>query len=62
MRSVVVDKVGMTKGVAYIDRATMKEVEVYAKVLVLAGVETAHIMLNSKSRFWLLSSRCDHSF
>ena len=35
-------------------RATHREVEVYAKVVVLAAscVETAHIMLNSRSRHW----------
>ena len=44
----------MAKGVAYVDRTTKTEVEVYAKVVVLAAscVETAHIMLNSKSRHW----------
>ena len=52
--SVIVDENGMAKGVAYVDRTTRKEVEVYAKVVVLAAscVETAHIMLNSKSRHW----------
>src|SRR5437899_10464486 len=54
VRSVIVDDNGKTKGVAYVDRHTRKEVEVYAKVVVLAAscVETAHIMLNSKSRYW----------
>jgi choline dehydrogenase-like flavoprotein len=53
-RSVLVDENGMAKGVAYIDRTTNREVEVYAKVVVLAAscVETAHIMLNSRSRHW----------
>ena len=54
VRSVIVDENGMAKGVAYVDRVTRKEVEVYAKVVVLAAscVETAHIMLNSKTRHW----------
>ena len=50
VRSVLVDEDGMAKGVAYVDRGSKTEVEVYAKVIVLAAscVETAHIMLNSK--------------
>ena len=54
VRSVLVDQDGMATGVAYVDRATRREVEVYAKVVVLAAscVETAHIMLNSTSRHW----------
>jgi choline dehydrogenase-like flavoprotein len=54
VREVLVDESGMAKGVAYVDRVSKKEIEVYAKVVVLAAscVETAHIMLNSKSRHW----------
>jgi len=54
VRSVLVDETGMAKGVAYVDRKTKREIEVYAKVVVVAAscVETAHIMLNSKSRHW----------
>ena len=54
VRSVLVDEDGKAKGVAYVDRDTKREVEVYAKVVVLAAscVETAHIMLNSRSRHW----------
>lgn len=54
VREVLVDENGMAKGVAYVDRLSKKEIEVYAKVVVLAAscVETAHIMLNSKSRQW----------
>ena len=54
VREVLVDENGTAKGVAYVDRIGKKEVEVYAKVIVLAAscVETAHIMLNSKSRHW----------
>src|ERR1700758_3028734 len=74
VRSVIVDQDGMAKGVAYVDRATRREVEVYAKVIVLAAscVETAHIMLNSKSRQWptgianssgqLGRNLCDHLY
>jgi len=54
VRSVLVDESGMARGVAYIDREARREVEAYAKVVVLAAscVETAHIMLNSKSSHW----------
>jgi choline dehydrogenase-like flavoprotein len=54
VRTVLVDENGMAKGVAYVDRETKREIEVHAKVVVLAAscVETAHIMLNSKSRHW----------
>lgn len=54
VRSVLVDETGAARGVAYVDRTTRREIEVYAKVVVLAAscVETAHIMLNSRSRHW----------
>ncbi len=54
VRSVLVDESGKAKGVAYVDRESKKEVEVYAKVVVLAAscLETAHIMLNSRSKYW----------
>ncbi|HWB87566.1 MAG TPA: GMC family oxidoreductase [Bryobacteraceae bacterium] len=54
VKNVIVREDGQAAGVSYIDRATRKEVEVYAKVVVLAGscCETAKIMLNSKSRHW----------
>ncbi len=54
VRGILVNEDGMANGVAYVDRGARKEVEVYAKVVVLAAscVETAHIMLNSKSRHW----------
>ena len=54
VREVLVDENGMAKGVVYVDRTAQKEVEIHAKVVVLAAscVETAHIMLNSKSRHW----------
>ncbi len=54
VREVLVDESGHAKGVAYVDRETRREVEVFAKVVVLAAscVETAHIMLNSRSGHW----------
>ena len=74
VRSVLVEEDGQAKGVAYVDRDTKREVEVYAKVVVLAAscVETAHIMLNSRSRHWptgianssgeLGRNLCDHLY
>ena len=74
VRSVLVDETGQAKGVAYIDRKNKREVEVYARVVVLAAscVETAHIMLNSRSRQWptgianssgqLGKNLCDHLY
>ncbi|HLH04513.1 MAG TPA: GMC family oxidoreductase [Bryobacteraceae bacterium] len=54
VKNVIVREDGKAAGLAYIDRATRQEVEVYAKVVVLAAscCETAKIMLNSKSRHW----------
>lgn len=54
VKDVLVDENGRAKGVAYIDRNTRQEVEVYAKAVVMAAscCETAKIMLNSKSRHW----------
>ena len=53
-KNVLVDESGRAKGVAYVSRDTKQEVEVYSKAVVLAAscVETARIMLNSKSRHW----------
>lgn len=53
-KNVIVDDAGRAKGVAYVDRNTKQEVEVFAKVVVLSAstVETARIMLNSKSSRW----------
>jgi choline dehydrogenase-like flavoprotein len=74
VRSVLVDEDGMAKGVAYVDRGSKTEVEVYGKVIVLAAscVETAHILLNSRSRHWptgianasgqLGRNLCDHLY
>jgi choline dehydrogenase-like flavoprotein len=53
-KNVLVYENGQVKGVAYIDRDSKQEVEVYARAVVMAAscLETAHIMLNSKSRTW----------
>jgi len=73
-RNVLVDGNGQAKGIAYIDRTTRQEMEVYAKIVVLAAscLETAHIMLNSRSRHWptgianssgqLGRNLCDHLY
>lgn len=51
-REILVDQDGMAKGVAYVDRMTRQEVEVYAKAVVVAAscISTAQILLNSRSR------------
>ena len=53
-KNVICDADGRAKGVAYIDRKTKQEVEVYGKAVVVAAscVESARILLNSKSRQW----------
>lgn len=73
-KNVLVDENGRAKGVAYIDRDTKQEVEVYSKAVVMAAscLETTHIMLNSKSRNWptgianssgqLGQNLCDHLY
>jgi len=73
-REVLVDSEGRAKGVAYVDRITRREVEVYAKAVVVAAscVTTAQIMLNSRSRRWptgianssgqLGRNLCDHLY
>ena len=74
VRNVITDENGLAKGVAYVDRRTRQEVEIYAQVVVLAAscVETAHIMLNSTSSRWptgianssgqLGRNLCDHLY
>ena len=74
VKNVLVDDGGRAKGVAYIDHKTKREVEVYSRAVVLAAscLETTHIMLNSKSRFWpegianssgqLGRNLCDHLY
>src|ERR1700677_492154 len=73
-REILVDTEGRAKGVAYVDRTTRREVEVYAKAVVVAAscVTTAQIMLNSRSRRWptgianssgqLGRNLCDHLY
>jgi choline dehydrogenase-like flavoprotein len=53
-KNILVDENGRASGVAYIDRNTKQEVEVYGKAVVVAAscVESARIILNSKSRHW----------
>ncbi|MDQ2711505.1 MAG: GMC family oxidoreductase [Acidobacteriota bacterium] len=50
-REVTVDRDGLARGVSYVDKKTRKEVEVRARVVVLAAscCETARLLLNSKS-------------
>jgi choline dehydrogenase-like flavoprotein len=73
-KKILVDKDGMASGVAYIDRNTGEEIEVRARAVVVAAscVESARIMLNSKSRNWpngianssgqLGRNLCDHLY
>lgn len=73
-REILVDENGRAKGVAYVDRKTRDEREVYGRAVVVAAstVESAHIMLNSKSRHWpagianssgqLGRNLCDHLY
>lgn len=73
-KNVIVDKEGMAAGVAYVDRATGQEVEVRARAVVVAAscVESARILLNSKSSRWptgianssgqLGRNLCDHLY
>lgn len=51
-KNILVDENNLAQGVAYVDRGTKQEVEVYARAVVVAAscVETARIMLNSKTR------------
>jgi choline dehydrogenase-like flavoprotein len=53
-KNILVDANGRAAGVAYIDRTTRQEIEVYARNVVVAAscVESARILLNSKSRHW----------
>jgi len=73
-KNILVDGKGQARGVAYIDRLTRKEVEVYGRTVVVAAscVESTRIMLNSKSRHWptgianssgqLGKNLCDHMY
>jgi choline dehydrogenase-like flavoprotein len=74
VRNVLVDENGMATGVAYVDRKSKTDMEAHAKIVILAAscLETAHIMLNSKSRHWptgianssgqLGRNLCDHLY
>lgn len=71
---ILVDENGRARGVAYIDRESRREMEVEGRAVVVAAscVESAHIMLNSKSRHWpdgianssgeLGRNLCDHIY
>ena len=73
-KNVLVDQNGQAAGVAYIDRDSKQEVEVYGRAVVVAAgcIESSHIMLNSKSRHWpngianssgqLGRNLCDHLY
>jgi choline dehydrogenase-like flavoprotein len=53
VRQILVDtKTGKAKGVAFVDRVTREEFEVFSRVIVLAAstLESTRILLNSKSR------------
>lgn len=74
VRNILVDERGEAAGVAYIDRTTRQEREVYGRTVVVAAssIETARILLNSKSRHWptgianssgqLGRNLCDHVY
>src|SRR5580700_10265519 len=53
-KNILVDEDGRAAGVAYVDRHSKQEMEVYGRAVVVAAscVESARIMLNSKSRQW----------
>ena len=73
-KNILTDENGRAAGVAYVDRGTKQEIEVYARAVVVAAscVESARIMLNSKSRHWpdgianssgqLGRNLCDHLY
>jgi choline dehydrogenase-like flavoprotein len=54
VREVLVGEDGLARGVSYIDRYTFKEGEAYGRVVVLCAstIETARILLNSKSNLF----------
>jgi choline dehydrogenase-like flavoprotein len=74
VKNIVVDENGQASGVAYIDRNTRQEYEVYGHAIVMAAscIESARILLNSKSRHWptglanssgqLGRNLCDHLY
>lgn len=73
-KNILVDENGTAGGVAYIDRKSGQEVEVRGRAVVVAAscLESARIMLNSKSPYWpdgiantsgqLGRNLCDHLY
>ncbi|MFL6353540.1 MAG: GMC family oxidoreductase [Bryobacteraceae bacterium] len=73
-KNILTDADGRAAGVSYIDRKTKQEIEVYGRAVVVAAscVESARILLNSKSRHWptgianssgqLGRNLCDHLY
>jgi choline dehydrogenase-like flavoprotein len=73
-KNILTDGDGKAAGVSYIDRKTKQEIEVYGRAVVMAAscVESARILLNSKSRHWptgianssgqLGRNLCDHLY
>jgi len=73
-KNILVDENGRASGVAYIDRESRQEYEVLGRAVVVAAscIESARIMLNSKSRHWpngianssgqLGHNLCDHLY
>lgn len=73
-REILVDADGKAKGIAYVDRVSREEVEVFGKAVVVAAscVASAQILLNSRSRHWpsgaanssgqLGKNLCDHMY
>lgn len=73
-KNILTDAEGQVSGVAYIDRKTRQEVEVYGRAVVVAAgcIESARILLNSRSRRWpagianssgqLGRNLCDHLY
>src|SRR5216683_3019505 len=74
VKNIFVDQDGRASGVAYVDRESRQESEVRGRAVVVAAscIETARIMLNSKSRHWpngianssgqLGRNLCDHLY
>ena len=74
VKNILIAETGRAAGVAYVDRKTKQEIEVYGRAVVLAAscLETARIMLNSKSPHWptgianssgqLGRNLCDHLY
>ena len=73
-KNILVDDRGQATGVAYVDRNTKNELEVFGRIVVVAAscIESTRILLNSKSRHWptgianssgqLGRNLCDHLY